>query len=133
MFPDGLATQYHFIFHLYKTQRRRCVGCSHQNHVVDGFATFNMWLVLRLLEVLAFGLPGLVRTNTRHCWRRSSRGHAHWLTHELDPGIEGSPPAVLGMYCSAHLSHGGIIFKDAAFREQCVVENIWAAYMTEPS
>lgn len=36
-------------------------------------------------------------------------GHQENMTSELDP--------VLGMYCSAHLSHSGTGFKDVTLRE----------------
>lgn len=108
MFSDGLATQYNFIFHLYKAQRRRCPRLQSSEPCCWWLCYLQHLTGSKVLEVLTFGLPDLVSTNTGHCWRRSSRGHAHWLTHELDPGIEGSSPPspVLGMYCSAHCSHG---------------------------
>lgn len=68
-------------------------------------------------------------------WKRSSRGHDQWLTHQLDPGNQGLfPPSLgLGMYILPSVPTVGDVFRDAAFREQCGVETIWTAYVTEPS
>lgn len=43
------------------------------------------------------------------------------------------PSRGLGMNILPSVPTVGNIFRDAAFREHCVVETIWTAYVTEPS
>ena len=68
------------------------------------------------------------------CWRRSWRGHDHWLTSELDPGNGRhlTPSPVLGMHILPTVPTMGAVFKDGAMREQRVVETIWTVHTTEP-
>lgn len=57
------------------------------------------------------------------CWRRSSRGCDHQLTHKLDPGnwrlfsAPPIPPPRPWNVCSAHHSHARSCFKDIALRK----------------
>lgn len=53
------------------------------------------------------------------------RGRDHRLTHELVPGIQVPPTLpVLGVHAPPPVPRVGAVFKDAAWREQCVAETI---------
>lgn len=69
------------------------------------------------------------------CGRRSSREHDSQLTFELDPGNQRflTPSPVIGRYILHARPTVGAILKDAALREQCVVETTWMVYVTKLS
>lgn len=64
---------------------------------------------------------------------RLSRGRDHWLTLKLDSDNWRllTPSPVLGMDILPSIPAVGAVFKDAALREQGIVEDIWVVHKTE--
>ena len=75
----------------------------------------------------------LICTKTWHCVRGDHKKNV--TTHRPVSGtqaIRGSSPPPPSLKCTT-VPTARAIFKNAALREQCVVETIWTIHMTKPS
>lgn len=80
----------------------------------------------------------LSRKCLRNTWAIAGGGNwedvsVGWLQNWSGRSGAPHPHPLLGMYLLPTISTEGATFKDIALRKQCIVETIWAGYVTEPS